>query len=107
MRIRRIRTLTLAAGLVLATACADPVDPPREKPDAGPTVRDAGTDETPRDGGPNGGPTHVLETSNLAPAAESASAGDYRIRGHLRSSEVRQADNGNQQIRGGFVPLSR
>ena len=58
-------------------------------------------------GGPPRGPTHVLETSNLAPATEAASAGDYRIRGHLRSSDVREAGNATRRIRGGFVPLGR
>lgn len=74
------------------------------KPDAGPVGKDA---SVARDGGSAPPNTHVLETSNLAPATETAESGDYRIRGHLRSSEVRESSNGTKQIRGGFVPLSR
>jgi hypothetical protein len=81
-------------------ACADPVETTMDAsvPDAGGPAVDAGP--------PPPGPRHILQQTNLAPAAQSASAGDYRIRGHLRSSQTRGATNAEHRLRGGFVPLT-
>lgn len=90
---------------MLASACANPEDPERSKPDGGPPpTEDAGPN--PHDGG-LAGPTHVLQSTNLAPATEAAEAGAYRLRGRLRTSDVREGTNGDKTIRGGFVPLGR
>lgn len=51
--------------------------------------------------------TITLDNANLAPAAQSAESGEYRLRGHLKSSGGQTAESNQYQIRGGFVPLTR
>jgi hypothetical protein len=98
MRRSVLAKIVLLASAVSA-ACANPVETPPMARDAGPAPA--------KDGGVVAPATVVIERSNLAPAAQAGEAGAYRIRGHLRSTDVRTATTTSHRIRGGVVPLGR
>jgi hypothetical protein len=102
-----VRRLVLSFGIVLATACANPEEPPRDPRDAGFVdagrdrdggVPDAGMD---RDGGPLG---RVLRSVNLAPATGRASSPSHNINGRLRVDGTGRATSDQHELRGGIVP---
>ncbi len=104
-----MRRFALSFGIVLATACANPEEPPRDPRDAGQVEDDAGTPRdggpvdagTPRDGGPLG---RVLRSVNLAPATGRASSPAHDMNGRLRVDGTGDASSGQHRLRGGVVP---
>lgn len=102
-----MRRLALAFGIVLATACANPEEPPRDPRDGG-VVEDAGrprdggvVDAGTRDGGPLG---RVLRSVNLAPMSGRASSPTREMNGRLRVNSAGEATSDQHVLRGGIVP---